>query len=87
VKETLGKDLTGTLKMMANQGYKLIEMCSPKGYATLGFGSLASMKRLISRVRLMTLAFPAQAVILVLANCLMTWMDVSNGHNRWDLHK
>ena len=44
VKETLGKDLTGTLKMMANQGYKLIEMCSPKGYATLGFGSLASMK-------------------------------------------
>jgi len=44
VKETLGKDLTGTLKMMADQGYKLIEMCSPKGYATLGFGSLASMK-------------------------------------------
>jgi len=44
VKETLGKDFTGTLKMMANQGYKLVEMCSPKGYATLGFGSLASMK-------------------------------------------
>ena len=25
-------------------GYKLIEMCSPKGYAQIGFGSLANMK-------------------------------------------
>ncbi len=35
VKDTLGKDFAGTLKMMADQGYKLVEMCSPKGYALL----------------------------------------------------
>jgi hypothetical protein len=29
---------------MSSQGYKLIEMCSPKGYATLGFGALRNMK-------------------------------------------
>ena len=44
VKETLAKDFAGTLKMMADESYKLIEMCSPKGYATLGFGSLVNMK-------------------------------------------
>ena len=40
----LAKDFAGTLKMMAGQGYQLVEMCSPKGYASLGFGSLVSMK-------------------------------------------
>lgn len=44
VKETLAKDFAGTLKMMADQGYKLMEMCSPKGYINSGFGPLASMK-------------------------------------------
>ncbi len=44
VKEMLGKDFTGTLKTMADMGYKLIELCSPKGYAQIGFGFLANMK-------------------------------------------
>jgi len=44
VRDVLSKDFTGTLKMMAAQGYKLVEMCSPKGYATIGFGPLANMK-------------------------------------------
>jgi sugar phosphate isomerase/epimerase len=44
VKDMLGKDLPGTLKMMADMGYKNIEMCSPKGYADIGFGPLAKMK-------------------------------------------
>ncbi|HEY0433654.1 MAG TPA: TIM barrel protein [Chitinophagaceae bacterium] len=44
VKEQLGKDLNGTLKGMADQGYQLIELCSPKGYATIGFGEMAAMK-------------------------------------------
>jgi len=43
VKEMLGKDFPGTLKMMADMGYKMIEMCSPKGYATIGFGAFAKM--------------------------------------------
>jgi sugar phosphate isomerase/epimerase len=44
VKDMLSKDFPGTLKMMAGMGYKLIEMCSPKGYATMGFGAFANMK-------------------------------------------
>jgi sugar phosphate isomerase/epimerase len=44
VKDLLGKDLVGTLKMMKGYGYSNIEMCSPKGYADIGFGPLAKMK-------------------------------------------
>ena len=44
VKDTLAKDFAGTLKMMAGQGYQLLEMCSPKGYINSGFGPLADMK-------------------------------------------
>lgn len=44
VKDLLGKDLPGTLKMMSGFGYRQIEMCSPKGYADIGFGPLAKMK-------------------------------------------
>jgi len=43
VKEMLGKDFSGTLKTMADMGYKLIELCSPKGYAEIGFGFLSGM--------------------------------------------
>ncbi|HEY2721043.1 MAG TPA: sugar phosphate isomerase/epimerase [Chitinophagaceae bacterium] len=44
VRNDLAKDFAGTLKMMAGQGYQLVEMCSPKGYATNGFGPLVDMK-------------------------------------------
>jgi sugar phosphate isomerase/epimerase len=44
VKDLLGKDLAGTLKMMYGLGYTQIEMCSPKGYADIGFGPMAKMK-------------------------------------------
>jgi sugar phosphate isomerase/epimerase len=44
VKDMLAKDFAGTLKMMAGQGYQLVEMCSPKGYVDSGFGSLVDMK-------------------------------------------
>ncbi len=44
VKDMLGKDLAGTLKMMAGMGYQSIEMCSPQGYKDIGFGPLAKMK-------------------------------------------
>ncbi len=44
VREMLAKDFAGTLKMVAGQGYKLVEMCYPKGYATSGFGPLVNMK-------------------------------------------
>src|SRR5258707_11772630 len=44
VKDVLAKDFAGTLKMMARQGYQLVEMCSPKGYASIGFGPLLNMK-------------------------------------------
>lgn len=44
IRDMLAKDFSGTLKMMAAQGYNLTEMCSPKGYADLGYGSLVGMK-------------------------------------------
>lgn len=44
VKDKLSTDFPGTLKMMQGYGYKLIEMCSPKGYATIGFGAFVNMQ-------------------------------------------
>lgn len=44
VRQDLGKDFEGTLRRLAGAGYEAIEMCSPPGYATLGFGPLASLK-------------------------------------------
>ena len=44
VREAIGKDLDGTLKELAGMGFERIELCSPPGYATMGFGPLAQMK-------------------------------------------
>jgi sugar phosphate isomerase/epimerase len=44
IKDQLIKDFAGTLKMMAALGYKTVEMCSPPGYESSGFGPLISMK-------------------------------------------
>ena len=44
LRDKLGKDFAGTLKMMAGLGYENVEMCSPPGYADLGFGPLVKMK-------------------------------------------
>jgi len=44
VRDRLGKDFPGTLKAMSDSGFKIMELCSPQGYAQLGFGSLTSMK-------------------------------------------
>jgi len=44
VREKIEKDFTGTLKEMAGLGYNSIEMCSPPGYAKMGFGVLEKYK-------------------------------------------
>jgi len=44
IRDMLGKDFSGTLKTMAGFGYKLTELCSPAGYAQIGFGFLGNMK-------------------------------------------
>ncbi|MEP7111113.1 MAG: TIM barrel protein [Ferruginibacter sp.] len=44
IRDMLEKDFAGTLKMMANLGYKQVEMCSPAGYASMGFGHLVNKK-------------------------------------------
>jgi sugar phosphate isomerase/epimerase len=43
-RESIEKDFAGTLKMMAGMGYKSMELCSPPGYAKMGFGPLQSLK-------------------------------------------
>jgi sugar phosphate isomerase/epimerase len=44
IRDILAKDFPGTLKMMAGYGYKFVEMCSPQGYADIGFGPLTKFK-------------------------------------------
>jgi sugar phosphate isomerase/epimerase len=44
VRDLIAKDFPGTLKMMAELGYQSLEMCSPPGYAALGFGPLMKLK-------------------------------------------
>ena len=44
IRDKVSKDFPGTMKMMSGQGFQLVEMCSPKGYAAIGFGPLVDMK-------------------------------------------
>jgi sugar phosphate isomerase/epimerase len=44
IREALVKDFPGTLKMMVGYGYKTVEMCSPPGYESSGFGPLMKYK-------------------------------------------
>jgi sugar phosphate isomerase/epimerase len=44
VRESLVKDFPGTLKKMAALGYQSMEMCSPPGYESSGFGPLMKLK-------------------------------------------
>ena len=44
VKDKLVKDFPGTLKIMADLGYQSLEMCSPPGYESSGFGPLMNLK-------------------------------------------
>lgn len=44
VREMIGKDFDGTLRQLAAQGYRTIEMCSPPAYEKMGFGALVGMK-------------------------------------------
>lgn len=44
IRDRLGKDIPGTFKTMSGMGYQIVEMCSPKGYATIGFGPFVSLK-------------------------------------------
>jgi len=44
VREKIGIDFPGTLKIVADMGYQSVEMCSPVGYESLGFGNLKKYK-------------------------------------------
>ena len=52
VRESIGKDFDGTLRLLAADGYKAIEMCSPPGYEDTGFGPLMSIKAAEMRQRI-----------------------------------
>lgn len=43
VRQALANDFAGTLKEFASIGYKSVEMCSPPGYVSSGFGPLTKM--------------------------------------------
>ncbi len=44
VRALIAKDLVGTLKDLAAIGFERIELCSPVGYASSGFGDIAKYK-------------------------------------------
>ena len=44
VREMIGKDYPGTIKVLADAGFQMIELCSPVGYADSGFAGLAKYK-------------------------------------------
>jgi sugar phosphate isomerase/epimerase len=44
VRDKIGNDFPGTLKMVAEMGYQSVEMCSPPGYESMGFGPLMKYK-------------------------------------------
>ena len=44
VRAMMGRDVPGTLKLLANAGFQSIELCSPVGYADSGFAPLARYK-------------------------------------------
>ena len=44
VREMIAKDFPGTIKVLANAGFQMIELCSPVGYADSGFAGLAKYK-------------------------------------------
>lgn len=43
IRTQLIKDFAGTMKMMSEMGYRSVEMCSPPGYESSGFGPLMKM--------------------------------------------
>lgn len=43
VRKSIEESFTGTLKKMAGLGYNSMELCSPPGYAKMGFGQLEKL--------------------------------------------
>lgn len=44
VRTMIGQDFPGTIKQLADAGFQRIELCSPVGYASSGFGVVAKYK-------------------------------------------
>jgi sugar phosphate isomerase/epimerase len=44
VREMIAVDFPGTIKQLSSSGFQAIELCSPKGYAKVGFASIAKYK-------------------------------------------
>ncbi|HEV2351109.1 MAG TPA: TIM barrel protein [Terriglobia bacterium] len=61
VREAIGKDFDGTLRQLAADGFKAIEMCSPAGYKNYGFGPLADMKASEMRRRIQSAGLTCQS--------------------------
>jgi sugar phosphate isomerase/epimerase len=61
VRQMIAKDFPGTLKLLSDAGFKSIELCSPTGYATMGFGDLqkytgAELRKIINDAGLTTVS-------------------------------
>ncbi|MBI5280142.1 MAG: sugar phosphate isomerase/epimerase [Candidatus Solibacter usitatus] len=61
IREALAKDFDGALRHMASLGYRTVEMCSPPGYASSGFGPLATIKAADMRARIQAAGLTCQS--------------------------
>jgi len=61
VRETIGKDLDGTLRRLSAAGFRRIELCSPQSYRDSGFGPLADMKPSELREKIQTAGLRCQS--------------------------
>src|ERR1700736_4330868 len=44
VRDMIAKDFPGTIKVLADAGFQMVELCSPVGYADSGFAGLSKYK-------------------------------------------
>ena len=58
VRQMIAKDFPGTVKMLAAAGFQSIELCSPIGYAQMGFANVGKYSGAELPLYLPTLAFP-----------------------------
>ena len=74
VRDALAKDVDGTLRQLASIGYRGIEMCSPQGYVSSGFGPLTKLTAEELRQKI-------QAARLDCQSCHFQWRELKENLN------
>jgi hypothetical protein len=79
----LNKYFSGTLKMMSGLGYQVVEMCSPPGYVSTGFGPLVNMKGDEMKKIINDAGLQCKSCHLPFGEMKKNWMTGLNSPNSW----